>query len=347
MRKIIVVTVAIFSGICLFFFHYLYPQWFGINVPPGEVPPEKILIVAPHPDDETLTAAGVIARSVKQGIPVRVVVVTCGDGFPKAASALTGKRNPGAEDFLELGKTRQKEAAAAVKVLGLPEKDLIFLGYPDGALKALWNNYWDDANVYRSSATKAAGVPYSDAWEPGAPYCGRSLVDALTGIIKDFRPSAVYYPHPGDEHPDHWATHAFTLYTLAKMNYQAQEFTYLIHYSYWPEPLFSEPTKPLKPPLEMTGNGTRWFDVPLTAEEIERKRRALKCYATQQKVMKPFLAAFIRNTELFNASPVPPVPVLTETPASLPIPELEAALAGIWSKSNLNQPPFWLRNVPT
>lgn len=304
------------------------------------------MIVAPHPDDETLAAAGVIARSVKKGIPVRVVVVTCRDGFPKAASALTGKRNPGAEDFLRLGKTRQKEAAAAMKVLGLPEKDIIFLGYPDGALKTLWDNHWEYENAYRSSATKAASVPYSDAWEPGAPYCGQSLVDALTRIVEDFRPSAVYYPHPGDEHPDHWATHAFTLYTLAKMNYQAQEFTYLVHYSYWPEPLFSEPTKPLKPPLEMTGNGTRWFDVPLTAEEIELKRRALKCYATQQKVMRPFLSAFIRNTELFNTSPVPPVPVLTEPPAFLQITDLEAALAGIWSKSNLNRPPFRLQTVP-
>ncbi|MGQ9825213.1 MAG: PIG-L deacetylase family protein, partial [Desulfotomaculales bacterium] len=83
----------------------------------GETAPGKILVIAPHPDDETLAAAGVIARSVKQGIPVRVVAITSGDGFSKAASALTGKNPPGASDFLLLGEARQKEAGEAAKVL--------------------------------------------------------------------------------------------------------------------------------------------------------------------------------------------------------------------------------------
>jgi len=351
LRKLFFVIIAIaafFVGIFLYaFFRYLYPQWFGVNVPPGEAPPGKILVIAPHPDDETLAAAGVIARSVKKGIPVKVVVVTCGDGYPKAASALTGKRNPGAEDFLRLGKTRQKEAVAAMRVLGLPEEDLIFLGYPDSALEKLWDSNWEYENVYRGAATKTTSVPYTGAREPGAPYCGQSLVDSLTELIEDFRPTTVYYPHPGDEHPDHWATNAFVQYVLAKMNYQGQAFTYLVHCSYWPEPPLAQPDKPLKPPLEMTGEGGRWFDVPLTAEEIELKRRALNCYATQQKVMKPFLSAFIRSTELFCACSVPSVPVLTEAPASLPVSDLEAALAGARSKSNLGRLSLRLRNVPS
>ena len=340
-----VAAISAIFGICLFFFFsFLYPQWFGVSVPPGETTPGKILVIAPHPDDETLSAAGVIARSVRQGIPVRVVAITSGDGFSKAASALTGKNPPGAGDFLLLGEARQKEASEAAKVLGLPEKDLIFLGYPDNALEKLWDSNWESENVFRGAATGVAGVPYPGALKPGAPYCGQSLADSLAEIFRDFRPSAVYYPHAGDEHPDHWATNAFVQYVLAATDCQAQGFTYLVHCSYWPEPPLAQPDKPLKPPLGMTGEDARWFDVPLTAEEIELKRRALNCYVTQQKVMKPLFSAFIRSTELFCGESPPPVPEFKEPPVSAPVQDIEAALAGTWSKSSPGRLSFRLRN---
>jgi hypothetical protein len=155
----------------------------------------------------------------------------------------------------------------------------------------------------------------------------KSSAKSKKGVFRYFE-WAVYYPHPGDEHPDHWATNAFVQYVLAKMNYQGQAFTYLVHCSCRPEPPLAEPDKPLKPPLGMTGEGGRWFDVPLTAEEIELKRRALNCYATQQKVMKPFLSAFIRSTELFCACSVPSVPVLPKCPLPCPFPTLRLSLPG-------------------
>jgi len=299
------VLVLILTGTGLFFY-FAYPQWFGVNVPAGEVPVQRVLVVAPHPDDETLGPGAMIARAVKKGTPVRVVLVTCGDGFTQAARAFTGKRHPTAADFRRLGEARRLETIRAMETLGLPANDVIFLGFPDGGMRHLWDDCWDYGHLY-TGANGGDRVPYAWALKPGAPYCGESVVDALTGIIARFKPTDIYLPDPGDEHPDHWAVNAFVQYTLAKMNYRAHLYTYLVHRSYWPEPLLPQPGRPLKPPAEMLGIGTTWTEVPLTPEEINLKRRAIACYATQEKVMGPFLRAFIRNTELFGTSRVPVV----------------------------------------
>ncbi len=41
----------------------------------------RLVVVAPHPDDETLAAGGLIQRVLHEGGTVRVVVLTPGDGF--------------------------------------------------------------------------------------------------------------------------------------------------------------------------------------------------------------------------------------------------------------------------
>jgi GlcNAc-PI de-N-acetylase len=46
---------------------------------PTPAAPGAVLVVAAHPDDEALGAAGVIARAVADGRPVFVAVVTNGD----------------------------------------------------------------------------------------------------------------------------------------------------------------------------------------------------------------------------------------------------------------------------
>src|SRR6478609_2017631 len=43
----------------------------------------RLLVISPHPDDETLGAAGLIQRVRARGGAVRVVLMTSGDGFPE------------------------------------------------------------------------------------------------------------------------------------------------------------------------------------------------------------------------------------------------------------------------
>ncbi len=83
---------------------------------------DRVLILAPHPDDETLGCGAFIIHLKNRGASFRIVTVTDG-----AASTVSQSLNP--EDLKAL---RRKESAQAIKRLGLAEEDLIFLGYPDG-----------------------------------------------------------------------------------------------------------------------------------------------------------------------------------------------------------------------
>src|SRR5262249_9672320 len=52
-------------------------------------PTTRLLVLAPHPDDEALGAAGLIQRVVGAGGSVRVVLMTSGDAFPEGVEAAT------------------------------------------------------------------------------------------------------------------------------------------------------------------------------------------------------------------------------------------------------------------
>ena len=55
---------------------------------------ERLLVIAPHPDDETLGAGGLIQRVLERGGTVRVVLVTAGDGYVEAVVHETGLPRP-------------------------------------------------------------------------------------------------------------------------------------------------------------------------------------------------------------------------------------------------------------
>lgn len=79
------------------------------------------LVVAPHPDDETLGCGATIARARDMGITVHVAVVTDGRGHP-----------PGFPDPESLVAIRRGEALRACGILGVPASCVEFLGFVDG-----------------------------------------------------------------------------------------------------------------------------------------------------------------------------------------------------------------------
>ena len=96
-------------------------------LPPVREDFERLVVVAAHPDDESLGAAGIIARSARRGIPVDVLVVTDGEGsHPDSPTAAP----------VELAVLRRRELTEALARLGVgaaaggaaPR----FLGLPDG-----------------------------------------------------------------------------------------------------------------------------------------------------------------------------------------------------------------------
>jgi LmbE family N-acetylglucosaminyl deacetylase len=79
------------------------------------------LVVAPHPDDETLGAGATIMRKVDAGTPVHLVVATDGSKYP-----------PG--DPTQAAALRTAELRAACGVLGLSDSDVTRLPFVDAEL---------------------------------------------------------------------------------------------------------------------------------------------------------------------------------------------------------------------
>lgn len=88
--------------------------------------PGGFIVLAPHPDDESIGCGGLIAECVARRRPVRVAILSDG-----------GASHPNSPSFPRprLAALRQEETRAAVAELGLdPSRHLEFLGLPDAAL---------------------------------------------------------------------------------------------------------------------------------------------------------------------------------------------------------------------
>lgn len=123
------------------------------------------LILAPHPDDESLGCGGLIAELCARGAPPVVVILTDGAGSHPGS-----RRYPPAR----LTALRAAEAAAATGALGLPSGRLHHLGAPDTA------------------------APHR------GPALDR-LADRLASLAADFEATTVLTTWPHDPHCDHLA----------------------------------------------------------------------------------------------------------------------------------------------
>jgi LmbE family N-acetylglucosaminyl deacetylase len=85
----------------------------------------SILIVAPHPDDETLGCGGAIALLRQLNLSVAVTVVS--DGTKSHPNSL-------AYPSPKLKKLREQESLAALAILGVAPEAVTFLNMPDGAV---------------------------------------------------------------------------------------------------------------------------------------------------------------------------------------------------------------------
>jgi len=103
----------------------------------------RLLVVAPHPDDEVLGAGGVMQRVHTAGGVVRVIYLTDGDGYPEGVRVEDHVEVPTAKDYRGYGRQRKREARAALNVLQLgPSLTMNFLSFPDAGLCRLTHVYW-------------------------------------------------------------------------------------------------------------------------------------------------------------------------------------------------------------
>jgi LmbE family N-acetylglucosaminyl deacetylase len=232
--------------------------------------------------------------------------MTSGDGYPEGVEMEERIAHPTAQDFREYGLERQQEAVHVLETLGLQEKDIIFLGFPDGGLCSILSKYQsDDGPNYQSPFTLEDRPPLSDIILPNTEYNAEDLERAITRVLVDFRSTLLITTHPRDQHPDHYSTYFFvkeTLNALEKQNpsWKPQLLTFLIHFGQWPLDGGGGTRARLYPPQDFPEKDIEWVSFPLSPQEVATERRALLQYHTQMLIMGRYLLSFARANELFS-----------------------------------------------
>ena len=274
----------------------------------NEIPPftndDRILILAAHPDDEAIGAAGAIQKAIKAGAAVEVVYYTNGDNNEPAFSVYEKRLTFRKGEFLHMGEVRRQEAVLAMSYLGLNSKDLIFLGYPDAGTMAILTQCWGNVRPFKSFFTRVSKVPYPDCLSPGAPYVGDSILRDMEKVILDFGPTKIFVSHPADRNNDHRSLYLFlkiALWDLEGEIDQPKIYPSFIHLANWPKPRGYHPELELEPPESIID--VLWEKLSLTEKEVEKKHTAISYYKSEVECDPPYLFTFARKDELFGDYP--------------------------------------------
>jgi LmbE family N-acetylglucosaminyl deacetylase len=146
----------------------------AVVVPTGA----RVLVVAAHPDDETLGAGGLIAAAGEAGSSVTVVVATDGEASHPDSPTYTAAH---------LAKIRQDEVRAAVLTLA-PAARLVLLHLPDGGLA----DRVDELAAALSTHAAAADVivtPWRADGHPDHEACAAAVTRVLA-------PHSVHWQYP-------------------------------------------------------------------------------------------------------------------------------------------------------
>lgn len=314
---IVLASILVFeTGRRLLLTSSLYSLNLRAHAPLGEMPQplfgQKIVIFAPHPDDETLGNGGYIRQAVTAGARVHVVLMTNGE-YPELSVVLFEESLPiRPRAFIRLGYRRQSETLAAMRSLGIPETAVTFFGYPNQYLNQLWlPGHWPPSHPVRSARTRTTRSPYDNAFTPRTVYCGQAVLRDVEAMLLREQPDIVITLHPHDVHVDHWPTYTFVRFAVNELAAQGHAFaqrcrvyTYLIHRDQWPAPRGYFPALPLDPPAGLVGDPqTTWLARPLTVAETIDTHKATALYRTQGGSFDPLLRSFARANELYGVLP--------------------------------------------
>ncbi len=259
---------------------------------------QRLVVLAPHPDDEILGCGGLMQRALAQGDSVWVVYLTSGDASWTSAAWCNRTLLVGPTEYLGLGKRRMDEARAGAAALGLSADCLTFLGFPDQGLAQLWCEHWDAP--FSSLTTGVNHSPY----ENRRVYSGRSLLQDLANLLYRQRPDCILCPHPTDAHPDHWATATFTVLVR----------------SLWPDTVQPAPRLLYYAPIHGDATPEGHLVVHLNPTELGRKFEALDCHKTQVEIPGNRLDELCREYELFDTSGPKSSPVVRNSPRTRLLP---------------------------
>lgn len=241
---------------------------------------DRIAIIVPHPDDETLGCGGLIQWLVRQGTFPHVAIVTDGDGFDAAIHLTLHDWRINPQDRHTFASLRHAETQVALQLLGVPPENRHFLGFSERTLPADW--------LLR---------------------CDRQPLQALATWLAQMQPTTVFLPSRFDDHPVHATVCSLAWAALLQAHAQnalpqfPRVFEVLIHYGEFPRPQGLHTHLELLPPTDLLEQAY-WYQLPLPLEFRRRKLDAIRRYKTQLPLTGRFLKSFVRTNELF-AEPLP------------------------------------------
>jgi LmbE family N-acetylglucosaminyl deacetylase len=131
---------------------------------------DRVVVIAAHPDDETLGAGGLIAGAAARGADIVVLIATDGEASHPSSPTHSAAR---------LRDVRRAEARAALAVLA-PSAELRSLGLPDGALADHAAALAAALAPYLPNATHLI-TPWADDGHPDHEVCGRVAAQLVAG----------------------------------------------------------------------------------------------------------------------------------------------------------------------
>jgi LmbE family N-acetylglucosaminyl deacetylase len=159
----------------------------------------RMLVVSPHPDDESLAVGGLIQAVLAAGGSVDVLLLTDGDDNPWPQRYMERRIVIDEQARARWGTRRRGEVRGALAKLGLSESSLHAMG-------------WHDMDV--------TGCLSRDA---GA------AIAAIHAVIADTAPTLMVLPALGDRHPDHGSAHVMASLAARAAAPDVHIVTYMIH----------------------------------------------------------------------------------------------------------------------
>jgi len=153
---------------------------------------KRVVVFAPHPDDETLGCGGSVAEKLIEGYEVFVVFMTDGR---HALEGFVGSNGPTPSEVKTI---RRAEAINATRILGVQENNLFFLDF-------------EDKKLYESEC---------------------AVRERVVGILKELSPAAVFFPQEREYNVDHRVTNSILRETLGTLDPRPIEYSYIIAWSF-------------------------------------------------------------------------------------------------------------------
>jgi GT2 family glycosyltransferase/LmbE family N-acetylglucosaminyl deacetylase len=209
---------------------------------PALNPRSRLMIFAPHPDDEALACSIILQHAVRAAAAIRVVYATDGEDNPWPQRVLECKWRLNGTDRRRWGKLRRAEALAALQVLGVQPSHARFLALPDQRLTDLL---------------------MIDC---------RSTLGRFAKAMSDWSPTDLLVPSIADTHPDHSALAVMLRLVLAQFFPDESEMSVWSYAVHGKSPAFLDRTQKLRQSKTETAVKERAIRCHKTQLKLSRRR---------------------------------------------------------------------------